>query len=323
MHHIITDGISLNIFIKEFVTLYADGKLPILKYQYKDFSQWQDNLVNSGEIKKQENYWLQQFQGGVPQLNLPTDYERSESRSNEGDHIKFEIDRELTKKIKQIALESELTLAMVLLAAYNILLSKYSGQEDIVVGLGISGRSHAGMEKIVGMFPNMLALRNHPMESKTVTWFFNEVKNNAVQAYENQDYQFEELVKKLALQRMLGRNPIFDVSFVFQNIENINLEKLELQGLILKPFSINARRILKFDLTFLFNEYNGAIHILIEFSKSLFKRSTVEKMAENYIETLKQLEDYKDIKIGDIKISHDFFAGKLDISQQDILDFDF
>ena len=122
---------------------------------------------------------------------------------------------------------------MVLLSALNILLSKYSGQEDIIVGSPIAGRQHADLENMIGMFVNTLAIRNHPEGSKTYEEFLSEVKENALKAYENQDYQFEELVDKLNLRRDIGRNPLFDVMFIMQNMD---AKVITLKNLRFKPY---------------------------------------------------------------------------------------
>ena len=220
MHHIISDGISMNILIKEFISLYGGEKLPELKIQYKDFSAWQNELFKTEGIKKQEEYWLNTFSGEIPVLNMPTDYPRPAVQSFEGDSIDFNVDSELTKELNKLAAETGSTLYMVLLAAYNVLLSKYTGQEDIVVGSPIAGRQHADLDNIIGMFVNTLAMRNFPESSKTFKEFLAEVKDNALRAYENQDYQFEELVEKLNIPRDMSRNPLFDTMFVMQNTDN-------------------------------------------------------------------------------------------------------
>ncbi|MGB7604797.1 MAG: amino acid adenylation domain-containing protein, partial [Lutisporaceae bacterium] len=217
MHHIISDGVSMGILIKEFIELYDGKELPRLRIQYKDFAAWQNELFKSGEINKQEEYWLKAFDGEVPVLNMPTDYQRPSIQSFEGDSLSLELSEELTNKLKQIAKETGSTMYMVLLSAYNVLLSKYSGQEDIVVGSPIAGRPHADLENIMGMFVNTLAMRNFPQGNKTFKEFLEEVKANSLLAFENQDYQFEELIDKLNVTRDLSRNPLFDVMFSMQN----------------------------------------------------------------------------------------------------------
>ncbi|WP_257676517.1 condensation domain-containing protein, partial [Clostridium felsineum] len=193
MHHIISDGVSMSILINEFAVLYNGGSLEPLKLQYKDFTAWQNTFLKSEKIKKQEKYWINRFSDEVPVLNMPYDYERPVMESSEGNSISFEINEETTLKLRKITKRTGTTMHMVLLSAFNILLSKYSGQEDIVIGTPISGRPHIDLQNIVGMFVNTLALRNKLEGNKKYIDFLKEVRENSVKAYENQSYQFEAL----------------------------------------------------------------------------------------------------------------------------------
>jgi acyl carrier protein len=304
MHHIITDGMSMEIMRREFVKLYIGETLPPLALQYKDFSQWQNRLFVSGEIKKQERYWLKQFEGDIPVLNLPTDFPRSETRSYEGRGISFEINREITAAVNQMVLETGTTLHVLLLAIFNILLAKYGGQEDIVVGTGIAGRQHADLENVIGLFINMLALRNQPAQNKTFIQFLGEVKGNALDAYDNQDYQFEELVRKLDLQGNPAGNPLFDVVFQTQDMD---IPGIEIQGLTLKPYDkeFSASR---FDLVIYIREEGDWLSMRLVYSPALFKKSTLQHMAEHFVEIAEQVLKNRDVRIKDIKITTHFSA---------------
>ena len=160
MHHIISDGISMGILVKDFASLYNGEELLRQRIQYKDFSIWQNDLFKTDILKKQEKYWRGTFAGEIPVLNLPVDYPRPSVQSFEGDHIYFGAGKELAEKLGGLAAGTGTTLYMVLLSAYNILLSKYTGQEDIIVGSPIAGRPHADLQNIIGMFVNTLAMRN-------------------------------------------------------------------------------------------------------------------------------------------------------------------
>ena len=213
IHHIISDGTSIRIMVKEFAGLYNGEQLPELRIQYKDFSVWQNELSGSAVLKKQETYWLELFAGEVPILNLPTDFPRPSIQSFEGDYFNFQPGRVLTGKLNNLAVETGTTLYMVFLSAYNILLYKYTGQEDIIVGSAIAGRLHADFNNLIGMFVNTLPVRNNPEGEKTYREYLKECKENALQFYENQSYQFEELVDKIDLPRDISRNPLFDTYF--------------------------------------------------------------------------------------------------------------
>ncbi|MCK4257942.1 MAG: amino acid adenylation domain-containing protein, partial [Halanaerobiales bacterium] len=284
MHHIISDGTSLGILIKEFASLYEGKELDSLRIQYKDYAEWQNTLLHSDLMKKREEYWLERFSVEVPILNIPTDYSRSLKQSFAGDHITFKLDQHLAKNLKRIASNTGSTLYMVLLSGINILLSKYSGQEDIIIGSPIAGRPHADLEKIIGMFVNTLAMRNYPHGNKTYEEFLRKVKENALNAYENQDYQFEELVDKLNLKRDLSRNPLFDVMFMLQNVDSGELGEnngeLKIENLALKLYDYDQKTS-KFDLSISACEDAGGEDIILnfEYSKMLFKRETIERMS--------------------------------------------
>ncbi len=313
LHHIISDDMSMGIILQEFVELYEDKEIPVLPIQYKDFSVWQNKLFKTGVIKKQEEYWIKRFSdearsNAIPVLNMPTDYPRPTKYSFEGDCINFKLDKELTKNLERIAKETGSTMYIVLLTGVNILLAKYSNQEDIIVGSPIAGRSHPDLEKIIGMFVNTLPMRNQPEGHKTYEEFLREVKENALKAYENQDYQFEELVDHLNLKRDLSRNPLYNVMFVLHNtmLQNMNSEELTIEGLKFIPFSYE-KKTSKFDLTFSASEVTSAgvnqeIVLNLEYSIKLFKRETVERMISHFINILKVVVANPKIKLNEIEM---------------------
>ncbi|MCP4154640.1 MAG: AMP-binding protein, partial [bacterium] len=177
IHHIISDGVSTGILIRDFVQLYEGKTLHPLKLQYKDYSVWQQKNAG-GTLEKVENYWLEKFKTGVPVLNFPADFQRPAVQSFEGDHITFTAGESLTRRLKAAAVQFNGTLFMLLLAAFYTLLYRYTRQEDIVMGSGTANRSHADLYDMVGMFVNMLAMRNFPCQEKTFASFFQEIKTN-------------------------------------------------------------------------------------------------------------------------------------------------
>ncbi|MCT2347628.1 amino acid adenylation domain-containing protein, partial [Niallia taxi] len=198
MHHIISDGFSMSLLLKEFTQLYNGEQLEPLRIQYKDFAQWQNEYFRSGNLEKEATYWKEQFKETVPVLQLPYDYERPAIQSFEGDSVHFTLGTETAEGLRKLAREEGATLHMVLLSAFNVLLSKYSGQEDIVVGVPVAGRPHADLRNIMGMFVNTLVMRNQPVKDKTFTAFLREVKENSLQAYDHQNYQLEELLDNIS-----------------------------------------------------------------------------------------------------------------------------
>ncbi len=301
MHHIISDGTSLGILVREFVSLYEEKEMPPLKIQYKDFAAWQNNLLETEAIKKQEEYWINRFSGEIPVLNMPTDYARPSVQSFAGDTVLFTAPKDLSSKLNQLASSSEATLYMVLNAAYNILLSKYTCQEDIIVGSSIAGRQHADTQNIVGMFVNVLAMRNYPKAELTFRQFLEDVKQVSLEAYENQDFQFEELVDRLNLRRDLSRNPLFDTVFSMQNMDTGNIA---IEGLNFTPYEFEYK-VSKFDLTLYAAEERGSISFRMEYSTGLFKRETIERMASRFVHILMQLTENPDVKLYDIELATD------------------
>jgi acyl carrier protein len=291
MHHIVTDGFSMGILIKEFIMLYNGSRLPELKLQYRDFSQWQSSEKQQKVIKKQEEYWLKQFSEKVPALNLPQDYEKPAVLRHEGGMVYFELDREKTGGLKTLAHEGDVTLFILLLTLYYVFLSKISGgQEDIVVGTGVMGRTHADLQPIIGMFVNTLALRNFPTGEKSFMIFLKEVKERAVEAFENQDYPFEELVNNIVHSQVQGevqeenggKNPLIDTVFLMNNtdviLDGLPAVDVEMAGVKLAPYQYENRTS-QFDLTLNAREGQNTITAAFEYNSTLFKRATVEAFA--------------------------------------------
>jgi amino acid adenylation domain-containing protein len=279
LHHIITDGMSQEILEREFMQLHGGEALPPLSLQYKDYAQWQNSDKVKESITGQEAHWLKEFAGEIPVLNLPGDYARPAIQSFEGGAAGFELSRPETSSLNQIALDNNSTLFMVLLALYNIFLAKMSGQEEIIIGTPIAGRRHADLEKIIGMFVNTLAIKNYPNSEKTFTQFLKELRTKTLEAFENQEYQFEDLVEKVTVNRDTSRNPLFDVMFVLRNIREeagAAGEERESPAPGDQQFQYE-HRIAKFDLTLIGAESGGRLAFSFEYCGKLFKRETIER----------------------------------------------
>ncbi|HLP62593.1 MAG TPA: condensation domain-containing protein, partial [Candidatus Deferrimicrobium sp.] len=313
MHHITADGVSQEIMRHEFISLYNGVELPALKMQYKDFSEWHNRLLAVGEMARQREYWLGRFKNGVPVLNIPVDYPRPAVRDiDAGDHVSFSLAAELGKKIHRVMENTNVTVSMMLLAIYNILWSGYTRQEDIVTGVVITGRAHADLENVIGMFVNTLPIRNYPARNKTFREFLAEVRDHALGAFENQDYPFDELVIDLGLQGAGNRNPLFDVVFNFNNITRPEATYTDLQ---IKPYR-SEFKFAKFDFGLYAGESGETIHILFRYSTQLFKADTVEKLKKYFIEITAQVVDNIDIKLKDITLSHDFAEAKSSVHHE-------
>ncbi|MBA9085510.1 amino acid adenylation domain-containing protein/non-ribosomal peptide synthase protein (TIGR01720 family) [Fontibacillus solani] len=284
MHHIISDGASIEVLIQELILLYSSSskELAPLRIQYKDYAVWQQGDMQSERKTAQENYWLDVFQGELPVLEMPTDFARAAVQRFEGDSIEFVIDKHRSEGLKQLAADTGSTLYMVLLSVYTTLLHKYTGQEDIIVGSPIAGRHHAELENLIGMFVNTLAFRSYPEGDKTVRDLILEIKEHTVEAYENQDYPFEELVEKLDIRRDLGRNPLFDTMFVLQNNE---ATVLEMDGVQLIPYQL-GHSVAKFDITFQVMEQADELICSLDYATSLYKRETMERLTVHLMQLI-------------------------------------
>ncbi|SFB47264.1 non-ribosomal peptide synthetase, partial [Clostridium frigidicarnis] len=296
IHHIISDGTTMGIATKELAELYAGKELEPLRIQYKDYAEWQQELLRSERIKNQKDYWIDRFSNDIPVLNMPYDYERPAIQSFEGDSLSFIVDMETTKKLRMLAKETGSTIYMVLLSAYTIFLSKYSGQNDIIIGSPISGRPHVDLENIMGMFVNTLVMRNYPEGSKLYVDFLVEVKENCLKAYENQDYQFEELVDDLKLRRDISRNALFDAMFVLLNID---MQEISIEDFTLKAY-IAESKTAKFDLNLTAIEKEENIYFTLEYSTNLFEKEAIKKMICHFKRILEVISDNKIIQLSEI-----------------------
>jgi len=310
MYHIISDGYSLEIMKKDYQALYNEEGIPPLRLQYKDFSVWQEREKKKGSLKRQEEFWIKEFEGEVPVLDLPYDYPRPLVQSFAGNIVNFEISAEETRRLNAVAQQEGGTLFMVLAAVFNILLSKLSGQEEIVVGTPIAGRRHADLEKIIGMFINTLALKNYPVGDRTFRQFQKDIKERLLMVFENQEYPFEELVDKLSVKRDIGRNPLFDVMFLSQNMDaySASQEKetriettLPVQPALLEEYK-ELNKTVKFDMTLTVMASERGLFLLLLYCTELFKKETIERFILYFKRIVSIVVKEPGIRISDIDI---------------------
>jgi len=302
IHHIVSDGTSKSILEDDLMDLYEDRSLPEMKIQYKDFAAWQNNLFASAAYKKQLDYWLSVYADGIPSSALATDYLRSETPGFSGGGYGIYLDAGDTEALRTCCKKHEVTLFMYLLSAINILLHKYTGQEDVVIGSSIFGRPEADFQRIIGMFVNKLAIRNFPAHEKTFIEFMQEVKRNSIKAFDNQQVQFEDLVDKLKLKRDLSRNPLFDISLVVQNFEKPRSESRYFKSAM---YDIENRTA-KFDISLMVFEVKDQVYFYFEYRSDLFTGSTIMDFAQRYISVIKQALGNERLAIKDFRLKHDF-----------------
>jgi hypothetical protein len=288
MSHLISDGVSLEILFKEFIKLYQGAELPELRIQYKDYTLWQNELLQSDLLKRQEEYWLKIFAGEIPILNLPTDYPRTGVMNFEGGSYSLHLSTDLTGKLKQLMQETRTTLFILLLASYNVFLSRLTGQEDIIIGTPVAGRRHADVQHIIGVFLNTLALRNYPQPGKCFGAFLNEVKQNAFTAFENQDYPYEALLEQLQRNRNMERILLFNIVINSQNM--LSSIDNQTRGATLKftPYEFE-RNTTTFDLIFYPLDIGDKIMIKCDYRTSLFKSDCIQYLMGEYLKLLEEI----------------------------------
>jgi amino acid adenylation domain-containing protein len=280
-HHVITDGVSHEIFVQEFMTLYQGGSLEPHILQYKDYVSWRLRPNQQTQMAVQERFWLEMFKlepgEELPVLNLPADYARPQYQSFEGNTVSFIVESDRAGALKSLAASEGATLFMVLLAVYNVFLLKVTGQEDLVVGSGVAGRRHPDLQNMLGALINTLALRAFPGKEKTFRQFLQEIKESTLKAYEHQEYPFEDLVEKVGVKRDTSRNPLFDALFQLQNVPSQAAAPGESQSPspVIGGFNID-RRIAKFDLTLFCEEVRDGLVCIFEYCTRLFEPQTID-----------------------------------------------
>ena len=298
IHHIISDGTSLDIFIDELCKLYNNQSLDHLKLTYKDFAVWENSRISSGDFDKAEDFWLKQFKDNIPILNMPTSYPRPATRVFSGSKVHAEFDEETTTRINTTCKKLGVTPYMFLLSVYYILLSKYSSQNDIVVGTPIVGRSVADLYHIIGMFVNTLPIRAYVDSALSFKDFLTNIKNICLEDYKYQDYPFDELVNKLNIQRVPNRNPLFDVMFIYQSNGRTPVNF----GGINAKYYIPDTKISKFDLSLEIIPENNVLKLSFEYATKLFKQSFVENLSKHYLNIINAVLDNLDVKLSSINM---------------------
>ena len=285
MHHIIYDGWSLNIFFGELSQLYAaftqglPNSLPELSIQYADFAFWQRQWLTGEVLERQLNYWQKQLAGVPPVLELPTDKPRPPIQTFQGAAKSLVLDRELTQRLQHLSQQSDATLFMTLLAAFLVLISRYTGQPDIIVGSPIANRNSPQIEQLMGFFANTLALRGNLSNNPSFAEFLAQVRQTTLSAYAHQDLPFEMLVEKLQPERDLSRNPLVQVMFSLQNAPQSsgNLSGLNIQNMPL-PIGVRAR----FDLEVNYWEVPGGLEGVWCYKTDLFEANTITRLAQHF-----------------------------------------
>ncbi|CAM2011067.1 non-ribosomal peptide synthetase [Acanthopleuribacter pedis] len=286
MHHIISDGWSMGIWLKElsyFYTAQVQGRaprLPELGVQYRDYAHWQTRLLNTPMLQKQRAYWLDQLKGPRADCSMPTAKPRPRIRTANGATHHFQLDPPLVNGLRALGLRHGASLFMTLVALLKVVLLRYSGRKDIRVGSAVANRTHADLEGVIGFFVNNLVLREKLEPDMTFEQVLNAVRQTTTAAYENQDYPFDLLAEELDGQRDPARHPLFDVFVVLQNNE---LDPPELPHLQLVPFDMRTA-IAKFDLMLDFHEDGEALDVRLEYSSDIYTSAGMFRLIAHIVE---------------------------------------
>src|SRR5216684_389736 len=290
LHHIVSDGWSVGIMVREFSELYegyAEGRESRLeepRLQYADYAVWQREWLKGEVLEEQLSYWRVELKG-LEVLELPTDYGRPAQASHRGGLVPFRLSEELTRGLRGVSQEQGVTLFMTLLAGFQVLLARYSGQKDIAVGTDVANRNWLESEDLPGFFVNQLVLRRRVEGEMRFSELLQQVRGTVLEAYAHQDLPFERLVEELQTKRDLSRAPLFQVAFVLQT--GPNHEQSDLSGFQVSPAEPNPLPP-KFDLTMALTEGDEGLTGYLEYSSDLFRRETVSRMKEHF-EKLLQL----------------------------------
>jgi amino acid adenylation domain-containing protein len=298
MHHIVSDAWSVNIFLQELSTLYkgfttqSDSSLPELPIQYRDFAEWQRNWLQGESLDQQLTYWVSQL-AGAAKLTLPADHARPTVRSYRGAHHSFTLSTDLTRKINELSKAEGVTIFMTLLAAFKVLLFRYTGEMDIVVGSPIAGRNRVETEKLIGFFVNSLALRTDLSGNPTFRQLVARVREVGLGAFAHQDLPFEKLVEELNPVRDTSQTPIFQVMF---GVQNAPRSAVDLHNLAVKRVRVDSQTA-KFDLTLLMTESANGLSGQLEYSADLFEAATIELLQQHFENLLTSIIANPDARI--------------------------
>ncbi|MEM9004407.1 MAG: amino acid adenylation domain-containing protein [Cyanobacteria bacterium P01_F01_bin.86] len=305
MHHIVVDGWSMRVLIQEVSSLYqafSEGQpspLSDLPIQYADFAVWQRQHLSEDKLNTQLDYWKQQLSGAPEQLELPTDRPRPEVQSYRGATHCVTFDADLMQKLQQLSRESGTTLFMTLQAAFSTLLYRYSGQSDILVGSAVSGRDRRELESLIGFFLNTLVLRTRFDDNPSFNQLLANVKETTLQAYQHQGLPFEKVVEALRPERSLSYSPLYQASFVLQNI---SMPPLALPGMTITPID-SMLEVSKCDLLLSMTETEKGLESAWQYNTDLFDSSTIERLTGYFQTLLKDIVENPETRVRDLRLS--------------------
>jgi len=299
IHHIASDGWSINILLKEFSILYeafsknSPSPMPELSIQYPDYGAWQKRYLETFVYDIQLDYWKKKLEGLSPVLELPTDLPRPKFQTHNGGIQYFSLDKHLSRRVKAYSNKRNATLFMTLNTVFSILLSRYTGRDDIATGFPIAGRHHDRTEALIGFFVNTLALRINVSDNDTIDTLLDRVKMDLLGAFDHQDIPFEKLIDELGVERNIAYPPLLQVVF---SLVDLRIEKLYAIFDAVKVVEIETQSA-KIDLTFSMYEKDTTLHGVVEYNSDLFFPETIRKKIDDFKNLLSEAMGSPDRKI--------------------------
>jgi len=304
MHHIASDASSMPVLVREVASLYeayvsgTTPSLPALPLQYADYAVWQRGHIRGEFLEEKLTYWKEKL-ADVPPLQLPADYERTSNGSARGRALFFEIGEELSRRVQALGHTHGATLYMTLLAAFKVLLYRYSGQEDICVGTSVANRPQRELEELIGFFVNTLALRDQVRGEMSFTALLDEVKATTLGAYGHQEVPFEKVVDAVVKERQAGISPLFQVMLVLDNTPEVPELKL---GELSLGTEGQEQTTTKFDLTLFIRETKEGFQGAIQYNTDLYREERIQRMASHFCELLQSVAEAPQAAVGKLEI---------------------
>ncbi|MFD2679426.1 amino acid adenylation domain-containing protein [Bacillus seohaeanensis] len=304
VHHIAFDGWSEKLFLEELNAIYSSlengqsAKLPELRVQYSDFSDWQQSWIDRESIKKQKAYWREKLKGELPVLEIPTDYPRPLEQTTKGNSITFELPEKLSIQLKELSQKENTTLYMTFLAAFKALLYRYTGQKDILIGTPVGGRNREEIERLIGFFVNTIVIRTELKQNQTFEKYLNQVKQACLAAYANQEVPFEKLVEEIQPERNLSHNPIFQAMFIYHNKDQSNRNSFYIG----KEEIVVSKEHTKFDLTLFIEDQGNRIVGEIQYKTAIYKQRKIEQFLDHFLNLLDTVSINPEMQIDYIPI---------------------
>lgn len=319
LHHIASDGWSISVLVNELVELYSsfvekrDAVLIPIEIQYADYAIWQRTNLESESLIKKIEYWKTKLQD-VKALYLPTDYQRPLIQSTKGSMVSIFIDKALSKQLQVFSTQNGTTLFMTLIAAFKVLLYRYTGQNDICIGTAIAGRQTQELETLIGFFVNTLALRNHLKGNESFVTLLQQVKDTTLEAYENQEVPFEKVVESMVGRRDLGTDPLIQIMFSLQNTPDIPILELGQSNLVMEAIEDDTAL---FELWLNMVETPNGLSGSVKYCTDLYSRETIERFAAHFKQLLQSIINESQLEIAKLQILSEKEINKLIIDFND------